>query len=340
MTEQTLADVIDGHLRDLEMTQETLAGKIGVPGSTLRTWMHRNRFPRDGAEAIGGILFNGMSLAEMEAQFRIEPRSGWAAGRAGRSTLDSDSLLAVFRGLDRQWAKVGQLVEGRGGYLADLFRRLCERSLFVFMGSSVTPIEFEAHRGEELRAAIAAGVASGGTLLYLRPTEEVVAKYVEYGFQRILEREDFEREIVAFRKAVAELLVEKHAMTPNQARTIVRRSTPQFYFCNSVYYAPGFSIGFFQTPGRTQGQLVRRMTLRVPGTFGGVWYLPEDPLFAGRFSRCVHQALAEQKKELNRRTTDLGRSRWSRKDRLTEEAKLQEDRDTFDRIERLMRGKL
>jgi hypothetical protein len=336
MPAKTLAQAIDDKLVELHMTQETLAERIGVAGTTLRTWLFRDRFPRDGAAAIGRILFDGQSLAAMEKDFNIDPKKGWATGRAGRRSAEAQNLRAAFAGLDRQWAKIGTGLKVRFGYLNDLYRLLCKRSLFVFMGSTDSPVEFETHWGDELRAAIADGIANGGTLLYLRPTQEVIDRYISFGFQRILSLEDFQREIEGFRAAVADLLVLNHGMKPPDALELVRQRTPQYSFFNSVFFAPGFSLGCFQTPDRTRGQIARRMTLRVPNAFGGVWYLPEDPLFAGRFSRCVYQALAEQNEQLARRESALRRTRSKTEGKVAE---LQRDRETFKRVDALMRAK-
>jgi hypothetical protein len=288
-----LAEVLREKLAEQKRSLAWVARQLQVPDTTVRTWFDRNRFPeaqlKQLLELIGWRLVDG-GLGVYNCRVARPYRASEGPPQS--------TLAAAFCELDRRWARVRPALERLSGGIELLFRSMDRTSLFVFYSATVSPKEMEDLADQRWPACLSESLLNGGTLVYLRPGEETNKYfYRDWGFRRVLTRDQCEKEVEELRGRVEKWLQDERGEDAGRARALVRQRLLQYYCDDSPFRAAGFTIGMFQHQA-DGGTICRRMTVRLPGSFGGILYLPEYEVFEYRFSRFVHRVLDEQEPQL------------------------------------------
>jgi len=204
------------------------------------------------------------------------------------------ALTEVIPAFDAQCIKISNSIEPK------LLRMVCDcissmgpDDIYAFTSFSVMPLEFDKEHWGPVSEAIAEAVNNGGLFLYVWPSEKAVKEYTkDFGYwseHKICEPKDFYETVRLFRENVRDYLKKEGKSISDDK---IAERTPQVFCDKCPFWAPGFATGMFRTLDY-QGDVIRRMTVRVPTNSFGVLYICEDRrnLFEWRFEQVLRWAV-------------------------------------------------
>jgi len=289
---KALARAVRTALYRKKITIAKAAGLINVAEATLRTWLHRGHFSRPVIARLANLLGWEESADELAKKFGIS----WAQSR---SSMNADeeriSLEQVLDFQNRLCEKIDGFSSENTTGLCRCFEAMGEGDLFVFSSLSVMPLEFDRVRWQKFGRAVADGIANGGTCLYLFPHRDLIGEYSEEGiwnYDDMISDQAFQSGAQLFRKNVELHLTDKLDWTEGRAEEWVRERLIHHTYKESPFAVPGFAIGMFQTR-RSTGNVIRRMTVRIPTDLGGVLFIPEveREVFTLRFWKFIRETI-------------------------------------------------
>jgi hypothetical protein len=300
MAREKFCDVVRRALHDRQESQSMFAQRLGVTSPTLRTWLHRNCFPKLAVQKINKELNFQIEDDYIDKKYDF----AWARPTLLSGLYKEGSLRSAFITADRECERIASAMAPMSDMVVNLCARMGEQDLLIVLTATVTPWEMERHVGAEMREAIIRGVQRGGTYLYLRARQSLIDAYHDRQFDRMPAQDKCEAEIKVFRELIAERL-QAAGIPKVEAEDRAARATPQYYVEDNLpFLVPGFVIMMFRAGGHP-GNEEDRLVVRIPDNAWATVYLTKAVYFHDRFRRTIHKALEDEEKSLPKRAETL-----------------------------------
>lgn len=264
-------------LAERQETTVDLANALGIPSSTLRTWLNRQRFPQEQAVAISTYLGWNLSATELEQRYDV---GRWATiGRA--TTAESRSLGQLFQEHDKAAARVSELTLNSPPALEMLFEAMQAGDLYVHIAATTFPLE-SLPDSFALREAIGRAVARGAFFLYIVPDDGLYRKWLDFFSVRCGTDGSFLRAYVdPLRTEIERQLVKEGSSEPEAQR----RAQKQMHVLTSdgfPWFAPTCSYSVIASLYPVVREPLLRAWMTLPGDPRNRLLLPHSDQFALR----------------------------------------------------------
>ena len=271
-----------------------LAERLGVTPPTVRTWLHRNCYPRLSVKKIASEFGWDFTPEQIKERFEFE----WARPTAAGILSEASTLRSAFFAADRERERVEKSMISMGNSIEKLCSAMGERDLLITLSATVTPPEMERSVRRERREAIVTAVRNGATLLYLRASQELTDEYqATWGFDRLRPKDICIRELNDLRDVIAGGLL-SGGMPAEMARECVEASILQYFVRSDLpYLVPGVIFQMFRAGNYPSGE-ENRMVIHLPENPWATVYLSKADYFSDRFRRSVCQALKDEQVRL------------------------------------------
>ena len=244
-TKPSLADELSRRFKDKGIPLAEAARRAEVPVNSLKSWLHRDRFPRRDLAAVVRVAGLSPDLQKLEDEFEF----AWTRGKTTPRVLhqlDKETLNGLsphaasseVYDFIRQISRLSQEFERVVRYQ---FIALTKGDLFVYCSLDVPPLETEPVHLVELGRLVAEGVLRGAHFIYLRPSQDALARIRELGVRPLPALEDIRQGFGQLFDFVTEAVGSRQ---PNSLRVKDRLALIE---CDeSPFFMPGHKFAIFR----------------------------------------------------------------------------------------------
>jgi hypothetical protein len=302
MADQRFVDWLRVELKRRGLSFSQAAKLIGETADTFKSWMLRNNMP----ERAGVRLLSELKLDLPGTPLKFTKR--WD----GRLSDEQATFAQRLREGDRLRTRLVREMDPLVSILPKILAAMKEGDFSISASATVTPLEFDSDADIQYVDAMANAIVNGGVFVYLWPTERYLEDFSkEWNFPYVPPHEELVKQLVSHRQRVVARLVETRSYKKRDAERLASSRIVYADASESPFWAAGFSLGLFHTVDFNQ--VVRRMTVRVPGRHKRALLQPppehSSDMFSARFTSFVIRALTTARSAKMRQqkgvTTDI-----------------------------------
>lgn len=170
-----LSEAVKRRCKELEKTQEEVAGELSVSVNTFRTWLGRNTVPRTHVEKLLAALdWKHIPPDELERKYAVD--------KITDGQQPPQTLYDVFLRYDGRFQSLRPMFDGLLQDLTESFRLMREGECLVFFSIQMEPIEFSELLWERFGQSMIEAAASGARFAYVVASDELAVRLNErYG---------------------------------------------------------------------------------------------------------------------------------------------------------------
>lgn len=172
------------------------ARQAGTPYESLKSWLRRNKFPRQDLSAIARIAGLAPDLDELERTFEFTwaraKKSARTQSRLDEEAEDGISIYASNALIDARLPKIKRLVHDLAEDVESQFGALAKDDLYVHCSFDVPPVETKPLHLERLGGLVAEGVRRGVQFTYLMPSAPALTRMASQGMYLLPSAESVE----------------------------------------------------------------------------------------------------------------------------------------------------
>ncbi|MCE9565981.1 MAG: hypothetical protein K8U57_28490 [Planctomycetes bacterium] len=271
-------------LKRHRLTQSAAAAAIGMAAPTFRARISKNEFRSDEIKALKDKI-----RLDLPQDGSIE--CGVKANQQSELLIPPTTLAQALRNAEPRRKALDLHLDRFARELASLTEIMRNGDYMIVSSSSVTPLEFDQTASPALREACVKAINAGAVLIYIRPDAEYIHdNLTRLGYDNLCSTKEAKFEVAQFRAKMVELLCARFNWEKASAQKHVAEHVLHFESHRSPFFAAGFSMSMLHTKDEFN-EVIRRMTIRVPGSGRALLQSGEYDRFARRYNTWVIDVL-------------------------------------------------